>query len=362
VLNQILGLLTWLLLPIGAITLIDDWFLRPQRRIAALPSQAIDPPWIRICYGVFPVLIVAGAFKLLRAERLDFSLVLVLVSLIGGAIWAFDSLVLRPGRDRATLAKAQPVTAVAEPGIVDYARSMVPVVVAVLVLRSFLFEPFRIPSDSMMPTLQDGDFILVNKYMYGLRLPVVNKKIVSIGEPKRGDVVVFRYPPDPAVNYIKRLVGLPGDRIRVEADRIYVNGVALSAADQSRYSDGCYENMLLSEERIGEHVHKTLSCPSPFGISNMPLPGCNRELDRGYVCPSEVELGSAGDRGDYPETVVPEGHYLMMGDNRDNSEDGRYWGFVPEANLVGSARRVWFNLDLQRSPWTDWGRILRKIE
>ncbi len=133
-----------------------------------------------------------------------------------------------PGaRSRRPRAQGKEPLAVPEPGIVDYARSMVPVVVFVLVLRSFLFEPFRIPSDSMMPTLQDGDFILVNKFHYGLRLPVLNTKILSIDEPQRGDVVVFRYPRDPAINYIKRVVGLPGDRVKVIADRIYVNDVPL---------------------------------------------------------------------------------------------------------------------------------------
>ncbi len=252
-----------------------------------------------------------------------------------------------------------------EPGVVDYARSMVPVVVFVLVLRSFLFEPFRIPSDSMMPTLQDGDFILVNKFAYGLRLPVLNTRILNVGEPKRGDVVVFRYPPDPGINYIKRVVGLPGDRVKVISDRIYVNDVPLEEKLLDRYSDGCYENMRRSEVHTGEHVHHTLSCLTPDFLAGAPLPGCNRRIDRGYTCTeSDPPLAGPGttDRGDHEEMVVPAGNYLMIGDNRDNSEDGRYWGFVPEANLVGSARRVWLNFDWQRSPKINWSRIGTKIE
>ena len=367
-LNQIIHALAWLLIPVGALTFIDDWWLRPRRRAAALPAIAPDPLPMRIAYAVLPVLAVAGAIRLLRAERLDFSLVLVMVCLIGGAIWLIDHLLLRPWRQRAALAKGQVADAVPEPAIVDYARSMVPVVAVVLVLRSFLFEPFRIPSDSMMPTLQDGDFILVNKFTYGLRLPVTNTKFLSLGEPQRGDVVVFRYPPDPAVNYIKRLVGLPGDRVRIETDRLIINGEAVETRSLGRYSDGCYANMAMSEERLGEHLHQVLSCNTPFGIVGPPLPGCNRRLDRGYICDEQQaadlqeRLPDSGDDAEFAEMQIPAGHYLMIGDNRDNSADGRVWGLVPEANLVGSARRIWFNWDLQRTGGPGWGRIGRRIE
>jgi signal peptidase I len=217
----------------------------------------------------------------------------------------------------------------------------------------------------MMPTLQDGDFILVNKFRYGLRLPVLNTKVVDLGEPARGDVVVFRWPPDPAINYIKRVVGLPGDRVKVVDDRIYVNDEPFPEQDAGRYSDGCYENMRLSEVHTGEHVHHVLSCRTPDFLASLPLPGCNRDIGRSYPC-NEVEqpfaAGGPPDRGDFAEVTVPAGNYLMIGDNRDNSEDGRYWGFVPEANLVGSARRVWFNFDWERSRKIDWGRIGKKID
>jgi signal peptidase I len=364
VFEQIVQLLSWVLVPVAVIVFIDDWFLRPKRRLAQLPATAVDPGWLRTLYAALPVLVVAGAVKLFRSERLDFSLVLVLISVIGGVIWAFDAWVLRRIRDAAATRIGKSAADVPEPGIVDYARSMVPVVVFVLVLRSFLFEPFRIPSDSMMPTLQDGDFILVNKFRYGLRLPVLNRKILDISEPQRGDVVVFRYPPDPAINYIKRLVGLPGDRVKVISDRIYVNDVPFEEKDLGRYSDGCYENMRLSEVHTGEHSHHVLSCHTPDYLASSALPSCGRDIGRSYPCAENESLAAAGtaDRGDFAEVTVPAGNYLMIGDNRDNSEDGRYWGFVPEANLVGSARRVWFNFDWQRSRKIDWGRIGTRIE
>jgi signal peptidase I len=364
VFEQIILVLSWLLWPVAAITFVDDWFLRPRRRLAALPAVAEDPAWLKLLHTAVPFLVLAGAIRLFRSERLDFSLVLVLISVMGGAIWALDTWVLAPWRQRAAVAAGKAPGAVPEPGVVDYARSMVPVVVFVLVLRSFLFEPFRIPSDSMMPTLQDGDFILVNKFSYGIRLPVLNTKVVAVGEPARGDVVVFRWPPDPAINYIKRVVGLPGDRVKVIADRIYVNGEPFEQRDLGRYSDGCYENMRLAEVQTGGHSHHTLSCRTPDYLASMQLPGCNRDIGRSYVCAEDASplASSLPDRGDFPEVTVPAGNYLMIGDNRDNSADGREWGFVPEGNLVGSARRVWFNFDWQRKPKIDWSRIFERID
>jgi signal peptidase I len=367
VFEQIILVLSWLLWPVLAIAVVDDWFLRPRRRLAALPAAAADPPWLRAVHGAVPIVLIAGAIRLFRSEQLDFALVLVVISVVGAVIWALDRWWLGPARARAAAAAGHRPEAVQEPVTVDYARSMVPVVVVVLVLRSFLFEPFRIPSDSMMPTLRDGDFILVNKFSYGLRLPVLNSKILDLGLPERGDVVVFRWPPNPRVNYIKRVVGLPGDRVKVVNDRIYVNGEAIPETDAGRYSDGCYENMRLTEVRIGEHVHQAMSCLTSQRLDGFPVPGCDRNIGRSYTCVEEADLAQGpglGDRGDADEVTVPAGNYLMIGDNRDNSEDGRIWGFVPEKNLVGSAKRVWFNFDGDRSwkRWIDWGRIGERIE
>jgi signal peptidase I len=201
-------------------------------------------------------------------------------------------------------------------------------------IRSFLFEPFRIPSDSMMPTLLDGDFIFVNKFSYGLRLPVLNTKIVSIGQPQRGDVIVFRLPSDPSTNYIKRLVGLPGDHIVVKDRKVYVNGkpmnVKLSGTYTGPRNTGPQADAQLGVEQLGDVEHNVLYIPERE----------SRDFD----------------------DVVPANHYFFMGDNRDNSQDSRYdrVGFVPEANLVGKAVCIWFNWDLPDSPL--WGRIGNAID
>ena len=252
----------------------------------------------------------------------DFSFWLVVAAVVSGLVWALDAWVLRPRRVAAAGA-AQPPP---EPVLVEYARSFFPIILLVLVIRSFLFEPFRIPSDSMMPTLLDGDFIFVNKFTYGLRLPVVNTEVVAMGEPRRGDVVVFRLPMDPSTNYIKRLVGLPGDHVVVRDKRVWINDV-----EQPVRLDGMYPPFAstpltqIGIERLGDAEHRTLYIPSSPGT-------------------------------DY-DGVVPEGHYFFMGDNRDNSRDSRFpeVGYVPVDNVVGKAVRIWFNLRLPNAPI--WSRI-----
>ena len=356
-LMNIVQVLSWLALPVGIVCVLDDWFLRPGRQIAAAPQEARDPAPVALAYHALPVLIGAAVLRLLLAEKLDFSAVLFGITVLTGVVWGFDALVLARRRLNAATAAGKDPTLIREPGTVDYARSFFPVALVVLVLRSFIFEPFRIPSDSMMPTLLDGDFIIVNKYKYGLRLPVINQKIVDISEPQRGDVVVFRYPLDPSVNYIKRLVGLPGDHVQVRNDRITVNGTPVPFKIVAPYNDGCYVNFQLAEEQLGKHIHQAMLCPVPLDPSPGPLPGCDRKETRGYYCGDGQ--GAAALMGDAPlwDRVVPPGEYLMMGDNRDNSEDGRVWGFVPEANLVGKATRIWFNWDPQRSGGPKWSRI-----
>jgi signal peptidase I len=356
---QIVALLSWLAIPVGLIVIIDDWFIRPSRQVAAAPAPPVDPPLMKTLYMVLPLFILGAVVRLLIAERLDFSAVLFGITAVTGVAWLLDVALLRPGRTRAARAAGKDPTSIPEPGTVDYARSFFPVALVVLVLRSFIFEPFRIPSDSMMPTLLDGDFIIVNKYAYGLRLPVLNRKIVPIGEPQRGDVVVFRYPRDPSVNYIKRLVGLPGDHVEVRSDRITINGQPVPFKVIGSYNDGCYINMQLADEQLGSHVHQSMVCPVPLFRSSTPA-GCNRSEASGYYCGGEN--GAAADAltaGEVPtfETTVPPGSYFMMGDNRDNSEDGRFWGFVPEDNLVGKATRIWFNWDLKRTGGPLWSRL-----
>jgi signal peptidase I len=363
--TQIIVALSWLALPVGLVCLVDDWFLRPRRQIAAAPQPARDPPLVALCYQALLILVCAVVLRLLVAERLDFALVLLLITIITGLVWWFDVAFLRGRRAAAARAAGQEPAAIPEPATVDYARSFFPVALVVLLLRAFVFEPFRIPSDSMMPTLLDGDFIIVNKYIYGLRWPVLNRKFLDISAPQRGDVVVFRYPKDTSVNYIKRLVGLPGDRIQVRADRVTVNGKPVPFDIVGSYDDGCYLNMQLAVERLGTHTHQSMLCQAPlrFTITAEPPPSCNRPNARGYFCDARAAeaLGGDADPREFDMTVPPD-QYLMMGDNRDNSEDGRVWGFVPEDHLVGKATRIWFNWDLQRSGGPVWKRIGSHID
>jgi signal peptidase I len=261
-------------------------------------------------------------------SNLDFALVVVELTALAGVIWAFDVLFLRSAR----VAKAARGEQVKEPIVVDYAKSFFPILLIVLVIRSFLFEPFRIPSGSMMPTLLTGDFIFVNKFSYGLRLPVINTKIVGIGEPERGDVVVFRLPRDPRVNYVKRVVGLPGDVVEYNRidKRITINGEPIPIEMAGAYVEQL--DTLLGWEELGEHRHRVL------------------------LIQDRISEG-----GKY---VVPEGHYFMMGDNRDDSEDGRYpdVGFVPEGNLVGKATGIWMNWRRPSEGGPQWNRIGNGIE
>jgi signal peptidase I len=353
-LMPIIVVLSWLALPVTVICVIDDWLLRPRRALAAAQPPR-DAPLMTLLYSALPVLIACAVLRLLLAERLDFSAVLLAITALTGVVWAIDAVALRPQRVAAARVLGRDPGTLTEPGTVDYARSFFPVALVVLLLRSFVFEPFRIPSDSMMPTLLDGDFIIVNKYAYGLRLPVLNRKFLAVGEPQRGDVVVFRWPVDPSTNFIKRLVGLPGDHVEVHDNLIVINGQPVSFyVGPHRYNDGCYVNFSLAREQLGTHQHEAMFCP--VGIDRQPLlPACNRSGVRGYVCGDEDAPGSsrmAPFVGD-----VPPGHYLMMGDNRDNSDDGRSWGYVPEENLVGRATRIWFNWDPRRAGGPIWSRI-----
>jgi len=362
-LMPLIALLSWLALPVGLLCIFDDWFARPKRQLRAMaqgdgaPGEMKDPPLMHGAYLLLPLLIGAAVLRLLMAERLDFSAVLLAITVATGLVWLLDSKVMRGRRIEQARAAGKDPAVIPEPGTVDYARSFFPVALVVLLLRSFIFEPFRIPSDSMMPTLLDGDFIIVNKFAYGLRLPVLNTKFLPVGSPQRGDVVVFRYPRDPSVNYIKRLVGLPGDHVQVHNDRLTINGTPVPFNIVGTFNDGCYINMQLGQERLGAHTHDVLLCPVPLEMTPVAPATCNRRGARGYICPDRPGAALFGDSGVPADEVVPPGHYFMVGDNRDNSEDGRIWGFVPEDNLVGKATRIWFNWDLQRTGGPMWHRI-----
>jgi len=247
----------------------------------------------------------------------DFSLLLVALTAFSGLIWLIDSLLFRRRRmDRAVQKKIERPR---DPIIIEYSRSLFPVLLIVLLFRSFLFEPFKIPSGSMIPTLLIGDFIVVNKYAYGLRLPVAHTKILPLGEPRRGDVIVFRYPVDPSVNFIKRLIGLPGDTISYRNKKLFVNGEPVSAQDQGRFT------------------RDEVKCSTPRSDA-MRLRETIGEVEHDIL----LHDNSGGRNGQW---VVPEGHYFVMGDNRDRSNDGREWGFVPEENLMGRAVGIWLNFD-----------------
>lgn len=218
-----------------------------------------------------------------------------------------------------------------QPTWIEYSGSFFPVIALVFVLRSFLYEPFKIPSSSMVPTLVIGDLILVNKFTYGIRLPIINKKVIDVNDPQRGDVMVFKYPKDPSLDYIKRVVGVPGDKIVYKNKRLSVNGKEVSYEPLPDYLDE--EHLSYSKQYLESLTgvpHKILNDERAPAYVQNPDAFPKRDL-----CTYNVE-GFA--------CTVPSGHYFMMGDNRDNSLDSRYWGFVPDQNIVGKAFFVWMNL------------------
>ena len=259
--------------------------------------------------------------------NVDFSAVLVVLTSLSGIIWLFGVLffVDKTNRDE----NGELVL----PAIVDFARSFFPIFFIVLILRSFIVEPFKIPSASMMPTLLIGDFILVNKYDYGIRLPVLNTKIIENKTPDRGDVVVFRYPVDPSIPFIKRVVGLPGDKFKYQDKILYINDEPVEQVEIATYqavgSGKMMDGATLSAELLDGAEHEILRMP--------------------YRQSQEVE------------GIVPKGHYFVLGDNRDNSKDSRYWGYVPDENLVGRAFMIWMNWD-SKNGGIEWGRIGTMID
>nr|WP_245399671.1 signal peptidase I [Atopomonas sediminilitoris] len=256
---------------------------------------------------------------------------LVILVAVTGVLALIDLLFFSPGRN-AAIASYQASQAVPDPAVIErlarepklleYGKSFFPVLAIVLVLRSFLVEPFQIPSGSMKPTLEVGDFILVNKFAYGIRLPVLDTKVISVNDPQRGDVMVFRYPSNPNINYIKRVVGLPGDAVAYRNKQIFINGEAIAQAYVAEVP-GSLGRTLLFEEQLGDVKHQIYK---------------------------ESRLQQQGFRSEW---TVPAGHYFMMGDNRDNSNDSRFWqdpnieqslwGMVPDRNIVGKAFAIWMS-------------------
>jgi signal peptidase I len=290
----------------------------------------------------------------LQAILGNFALILFVLTIVTGVIWFLDVFYLAKQRrakaDAALIAfdarnqqlkadgikldeggrAALEADMLRQPTWIEYSGSFFPVIALVFFLRSFLYEPFKIPSSSMVPTLVVGDLILVNKFTYGVRLPIINKKIIEVNQPQRGDVMVFKYPKDPSLDYIKRVVGIPGDKIVYKNKRLTVNGKEVSYQPLPDYLDE--QNLSYSKqylEKLNGVAHKILNderMPGYVNAEQFP----QRELctynTEGFAC------------------AVPSGHYFMMGDNRDNSLDSRYWGFVSDENIVGKAFFVWMNL------------------
>jgi len=291
----------------------------------------------------------------------NFALLLFLATVVTGCYWLAERFYFLPRRRHAALVIEQAAQArraeldrqgiarvdidtgdaqqrvLAQPWWLDWTAGLFPVIAAVFLLRSFLFEPFKIPSGSMIPTLLVGDLILVNKFTYGIRLPVINTKITQGNAPQRGDVMVFRYPPQPTLDYIKRVVGVPGDEVAYINKRLTINGEPVPTDTLPDYfEEDATRYFKQFQEELGGHPHRLLNNDSVpafvQGASNFAYRDNCRYSVEGVVC------------------KVPEGHYFMMGDNRDNSLDSRYWGFVPEANIVGKAFFVWMNFG-------NWKRI-----
>ncbi len=296
-----------------------------------------------------------------ESSSLNFALILFLLLVFTFVMWVAEKLVFLPRRRRlaeerlrafdagqAVASGAQRVAnveaarvaiadkALRQPAWLEYTAGLFPVIAVVFFLRSFVVEPFKIPSGSMIPTLLVGDLILVNKYRYGVRLPIVHTKILDVGLPERGDVMVFRYPRDPSMDYIKRVVGVPGDKISYRNKRLSVNGQEVPLAPAGEFYDS--ERLSYSKqysEKLGAIDHKILT--------ELEKPSFISAVDA-FPFRENCEYGSSG-----VTCTVPPGHYFVMGDNRENSLDSRFWGFVPERNIVGKAFFIWMNFgDLKR--------------
>jgi signal peptidase I len=284
----------------------------------------------------------------------NFSLLLLILTLVTMAYWLAERFHFAPKRHAAAIALEQHAESrrqqlaskgiskldteaglaresfAAQPWWLDWTAGLFPVILAVFLLRSFLFEPFKIPSGSMIPTLLVGDLILVNKFHYGIRLPVINKKIIANNDPVRGDVMVFRYPDNPSIDYIKRVVGVPGDVVSYKEQQLYLNGALVTSEPlPDFYNEDNLRYFSQFNENLGTQTHRMLvdRTRQMFLHPHDTFPykeNCTYDA-AGVTC------------------KVPAGHYFMMGDNRDSSEDSRYWGFVPDANIVGRAFFVWMN-------------------
>ncbi len=260
---------------------------------------------------------------------MDFAFWLFVALMVTGGVVLWDRMI----QTRTSGIDRQPSKTIVT--VVEYARAFFPVILVVFVLRSFIVEPFRIPSGSMLPSLYIGDFILVSKFSYGIRIPVINRKIVSLGVPRRGDVLVFRYPHDQKTNFIKRVIGIPGDIIDYRGKQVWINGVVVPLEPVKHHllddSSNSVASVVEYQEDLGEAKHGVL-------------------------------LDESRSSRDMMRITVPPGHYFVMGDNRDHSNDSRFWGFVPDQNLVGRAFLVWFSWDTAGGGGVNWPRLGKTVD
>lgn len=325
---SLMSLLTLVLAVALALWVLETFIVVPWRQHRAAADLAAgripsgepllvlleEPPLSRlmanVVMGALAGLLVA---VVLLRQDVDFSLVLVIATGLTGLFWGLYVLFVRKPREGVARALNGQVAGpeVPQPSLVEYSASFFPVLAVVLLLRSFLFEPFTIPSGSMLPTLQVGDYILVNKYAYGLRLPVLGKEIVAVGKPQRGDIMVFRYPENPRQNFIKRVIGLPGDVVRIEEGRVFVNDRELPHEAVAFEGGESWERYY--REQAGEVAH---------------------------LIRHEDGREGASPQGEWR---VPADSYFTLGDNRDNSRDSRYWKFVPDHFIVGKASIIWMH-------------------
>ena len=321
-------MLGWLAIAASLMVVVAGFFVGKSSAMpgsSQVPPGAVDAPssihtMLEIAW---PVLFIASLAMLTFKEVMGFAAVLLTATTLTGLIWLVDTLAFRKQRG----ATAQ------DPVLVEMAKSFFPVILIVFMLRSFLFEPFKIPSGSMVPTLQVGDFILVNKYTYGIRIPVINKKIADMNSPQRGDVMVFRYPEDMSKDFIKRVIGTPGDTITYRDKRLTLNGKPVVTVATGSYTDtesGAVRFFETFTEQLAGKPHQMMVDPR--------FPSLDLARVRQFPNKSNCTYNDDG-----MSCKVPAGHFLMMGDSRDNSDDGRYWGFVPEENIVGKAVLVWMN-------------------
>jgi len=312
-----------LLLITGSISLIDILHWAPKRRKAEIKEK---PGFIELSRFVFVLLVLYGIYQLFFSQlniSYYFPIALVVATIFTGIIYGLDKIFWAKKRDKAAK----------KPALIEFSHSFFMVFLVVLIIRSFIAQPYRFPSGSLEPTVLPNDFLLVTQYSYGLRLPITNTRFIKIGEPKRGEISVFHFPPDPSIDYVKRIIGLPGDHIVYKDKTLYVNGVEAKqtyVGTALDYEDGDDIPVKLYEEDLDGVKHSILINP-------------DRIDNRGY------------------DFIVPAGFYFAMGDNRDDSSDSRDWGFVPEANLVGRAQYILLSYDdkAKRMRWSRSGQALK---